>query len=185
MDYPRKKTWNVIEKAKHSTWARIRGMSKNAAMLHYTQAVQQLKTGGSATTTSRDDSTEILLDEDMMMVEGAEGLMGNTNPSSMANNEEDNGDGYKYQGQELTLAQQVLRTASQNNVTMRAVQLEQNPELANHRDKDGQSALHLTAEKGAAQALELLLQAGADGNAADADGITCLQATSLSASSRD
>jgi acyl-CoA-binding protein len=170
MDQPQH-TWNVVERAKHSSWARIRGMSKNAAMLHYIQAIQQLQTGSSTdNATTADDGMEMLM-EDM---EGAEGLMGNTKPSSMANNEEDNGDGY--QGQDLTLAQQVLRAASQNNVTILAALLERNPELANHRDEDGQSALHLAADKGASQALELLLQAGADGNAADADGITCLHA---------
>jgi acyl-CoA-binding protein len=173
--------WKVVERAKYNSWNRIRGMTKKDAMIHYIDAVQQLqqqqpttKSGGTLTSATTNDSMDLLLDDDM---EGVEGLMGNTKPSSLANNKDDDTgeDGYP-QGQELTVAQQVLRAASQNNVSTLASLLQQNPALVQFRDDDGQSALHLAADKGAVQALEFLLQAGADGNAADDDGITCLQA---------
>ncbi|CAB9512210.1 Diazepam-binding inhibitor-like 5 [Seminavis robusta] len=167
--------FNIVEKAKHSAWCRARGMNKNVAMLHYIEAVQQLQTNG-----SMDHGGGV--DGDLNDIEGIDllddfpidgGGLGNK-PSSLATNAEDSGDGYN--GQELTLAQTVLRAASQNDAKELQSLLKQYPELVNHRDEDGQSALHLAADKGASEALKALMDAGADVNAADGDGITVLHA---------
>ena len=166
---------NVVENAKYDSWARIRGMSRNSAMIHYLEAVQHLQQShGNLENKNQTGSSNADSSMEDLDMDGAEGLMGNTRPSSLANNEDDDGDGYH--GQDLTLEQQMLRAASQNDVTTLSSILRQHPELIHHKDEDGQSALHLAADKGASQALELLLQAGANVNAADADGITCLHA---------
>jgi len=147
----------IVEKAKYSAWSKLRGMSRTQAMLHYIEAVQQLKHNGSVDTDDMDDVDEL--------------AFGGPKPSTLASlmDEEE-------EGKILTNEQQFFQSASKNNVKELERILSENPKAFEHRDEDGQTALHIAADKGALDALNALLKAGADGNAADGDGITVLQA---------
>ena len=164
---------NLVEKAKYSAWERLRGMNTTQAMIHYIEGVQQLLRHG-----SMDDAQPGMggmegLDLDVMVDDlPLEGGLGNK-PSTLADSEGSEGFGDR---SNMTIEQKLLRAASENNRAELEQILRQKPELANHRDEDGQSACHLAADKGATDALNLLLDAGADGSAADDDGITVLHA---------
>lgn len=163
-------TAGIVEKAKYSAWNRVRGMTATQAMVHYIEAVQQLRQHGSVDTTGV--AAEGLDAEELdFMDELSSGFA--SKPSSLANNPEDEDD---YAGKDLTAAQKLLRAAGRNDVGEIKSILAEDPDLIDHRDEDGQSALHLAADKGAADALKVLMEFGADGNAADGDGITVLQA---------
>lgn len=159
-------SFNMVERAKYSAWERLRGMGATIAMLHYIEAVENLKNGR----LHKDGLMGGMEDMEEMDL----GQMMGSKPSSLANNAEDDGDGY--QGKDLTTGQKLLRASAHNNAEEIKSILKAYPELIRHRDEDGQSALHLAADKGAADALKVLTELGADANAADGDGITVLQA---------
>lgn len=162
---------NIVAKAKRSAWARLRGMNTTNAMIHYIEGVQQLLKTGSIDTDDTDDTTNNLLeglDDDIL--DGGGGMMGST-PSTLVDSVEGFGD-----RNGMTLEQKLLRAASENDTIELERVLNENPNLINHRDDDGQSALHLAADQGATDALLFLLEAGANVSAADDDGITVLHA---------
>ena len=165
-------TAGIVENAKHSAWDRVRGMTATEAMAHYIQAVRTLLENGSVDREGLDlagmDAEALDFFNDL----SSGGGLGNK-PSSLANSPDDDDDD---DDQRLSLAQKLLRAAGRNNVEEIKSILAKNPELIDHRDEDGQSALHLAADKGAVDALNVLMESGADGNAADGDGITVLQA---------
>ena len=167
---PKSFSMNLVEKAKFSAWERLRGMNTTQAMIHYIEGVQQLLRHG-----SMDTQGGIGMDDLDGMVDDLplEGGLGNKPSTLAADSEENEGFGDR---RTMTIEQKLLRAASENNKTELEKILLEKPELANHRDEDGQSALHLAADKGATDALNILLEAGADGSAADDDGITVLHA---------
>lgn len=157
---------NLVEKAKFSAWERLRGMNTTQAMIHYIEGVQQLLRHG-----SMDNAGGMGGLDEMIGDLPLEGGLGNK-PSTLA---EEGSQGFGDRAT-MTIEQKLLRAASENNSAELEKILQQKPELANHRDEDGQSACHLAADQGATDALNLLLDSGADGSAADDDGITVLHA---------
>ena len=151
---------NFVDKAKFTAWSRLRGMSRTNAMMHYMEAVQQLILHGSM------DSEG---DEDVDALDMGGGF-GNKPSTMMMVDEEDD------DKKDLTPGQKLLKAAGQNDVDLLKRLLTDYPALIKHKDEDGQTPLHLAADKGAMDALKALLEAGANGNAADGDGITVLQA---------
>ena len=179
---------NLVAKAKLSAWERLRGMSTTQAMIHYIEGVQQLSRHGSIDTSNDDENDDD--DDDDLPLEGGLGNKPSTlidYDSEQEQEQQGPAEGGLLGGKTTNInsvmtkiEQKLLRAASENNKPELEQILKSKPELVHHRDKDGQSACHLAADKGAIDALKLLLDLGADGSAADDDGITVLHAAVIS-----
>ncbi|MEI6670223.1 MAG: ankyrin repeat domain-containing protein [Acidobacteriota bacterium] len=71
-------------------------------------------------------------------------------------------------------ADDVFTALSQGDMTRISVCLKAKPELANARDKDGQTPLHIAARRGMADTALLLVKMGADPTLRNAEGRTAI-----------
>ena len=178
----------VVEQAKHSSWAKMRGIPVPMAITHYVAAVQHFAEQGAASTSTHQQATE----DDSVdgasentsddMTGGAMGPVPVSRPAMI-----DNGgmDGDAEDDNDLQV--KLLRAAGKNDLTALMDLLKEIHTTSsttgsgeslnvNYQDELGQTALHLAADKGSVECCIALIEAGANVNAADHDGISVLQA---------
>lgn len=145
----------VVARAKHNSWSNFHGMPQHEAMAYYIKAVKEFGDGNSIPNE----------EEDLQLPSSGLGLK----PSQLIDNAEDetNDDG--------SLEAKLLKAASSKNLTLMKELIEQGVDF-NHADDNGETALHLCADRGMVDGVAYLLQLGADPNVADNDGISVLQA---------
>jgi len=150
-------SWNIIkEQAKHTTWSRLIGFPRETAAAKYIALVEELE--------ARDENY-VPKDQDGL----ASGLFAPTvSRPAMENGGYENGDD--------SPESQLLLAASENDVTTLEGLLEMGVDVNYQDSQDGQTAMHLAADKGSIQCVEKLLQHGANASAKDHDGISVLQA---------
>ena len=142
---------SVSDQSKHHAWSQYRNMASDTArQLYVAKAHELLAKGGSGT---KADS----------------GAMGGVGVSSMplapaAVDEHD-----------MTVEERLFAAAGDNDVVKLGAILKTGIDV-NVTDDGGQTALHMAADAGANETLELLLKHGADEKAADHYGISVLQA---------
>ena len=166
----------VVEQAKHSAWAKMRGIPVAMAMTHYLAAVQHFVEASAAASTTGGEAEESS-EEDLT------GVMG---PGVVSRPAIDNGgiiDGDDGEDNDVQL--RLLRAAGKNDLTALIELLTNEPTVnVNHQDESGQTALHLAADKGSVECCIALIEAGSNVNSADHDGISVLQAAVIAGNVR-
>ena len=151
--------FDVIGHAKYEAWLKFKGMPVEAAMRSYIQVVMEFR---SADTSIMEYETEEL---DMF------NAMGNKPSTLMMENE--------YEDSTAVVVTPLLLQAAQSGDLQQvkeALLLKRDESTVNTRDDSGQTALHFAADRGYSDIVVELLNAGADPNATDLEGIGVLQA---------
>jgi acyl-CoA-binding protein len=152
--------FNVIGHAKYEAWLKFKGMPVEAAMRSYVQVVTEFSS--SATTVMEYETEEL----DMF------NAMGNKPSTLMMEHE--------YEDSAAVVVTPLLVQAAQSGdlqqIREALALLDKDESTVNTRDDSGQTALHFAADRGCSDIVVELLNAGADPNAADLEGIGVLQA---------
>ena len=148
--------FDVVQHAKYEARLKFQGMPCDDAMNMYIQIVREF-----STCTEMEYETQEL---DMFNAMGAK-------PSTLAN---------EYEQEDSTTTIPLLKAARDGNVHALKEALQQmngkTSTIVSTADESGQTALHFAADRGNCQVVELLLDAGANPNATDLEGIGVLQA---------
>lgn len=144
----------MAEQAKFAAWNDLRGMEPIVALKHYVAAVKEF---------SNDSPTEDMSDTSDEYGVGA-GFASVSRPVDLQ-------DTYVSDG---TLESRLLENANDLQ-TLRTI-LSNNNVNVRYTDDSGQTALHMAADAGNLECVELLVSSGCDINAADQDGISVLHA---------
>ena len=198
--------WNIMaEKAKYDAWTRMRAIPIHAAIDHYVTAVthfcssvpsqqqsqdQQSVSGNSNGDEDDEDDTITSYSEsgDIMETIFAPATVSRPGIENGGfNYDDDDENDVRNGGQEnngnLSMEVQLLHAVGRNSFESVQRILNQvddnnnNPVVdVNYSDETGQTALHLAADKGNVEIVQLLIQAGGNVNAIDHDGISVLQA---------
>jgi acyl-CoA-binding protein len=181
------KKWNIIEEnAKYQAWNKNRGMSTEAAAFHYITAIEHFESITADWERCDSDSDDDEDDNDGEKDPMGPGAVSRPVMKEFENNDtfdDDDNNGCK------TIESQFFRAASNDDIeTIRKLlsttsDINDNNESStttiidiNYRDPMGQTALHIAADKGCFNIIQLLIQEyGADVNATDDDGISVLQ----------
>ncbi len=194
---------NVVATAKYSAWGKFRGVPKQFAMRKYCEVVQHFAIGGessfrNSSSGGKDENADFIydevdenckLDEDGCPIEdddvlnGKKGENGTDDPIMtgmgirqsvpLVKNSTNN--------REMGSSPEIrLRNAAiSSNVTELRRAIDDEADV-NDGDETGQTALHFAADKGSLDCVRILVEAGANVNATDEDGIGVLQ-TAISA----
>mmetsp|Transcript_52168 Transcript_52168/g.110878 ORF Transcript_52168/g.110878 Transcript_52168/m.110878 type:complete len:393 (+) Transcript_52168:98-1276(+) len=182
---------SVVAYAKYDSWGKFKGLPKQFAMKKYCEVVYHFSTGGksafcdgkgdeNADVTYDDDDDQRDLDEDGCPVNEDGGDLGDTvtgmglRPSTLSGSL-DTGP----QNKICSTPEQRLRDAAMSNDVASLQEIMGGECDKNGGDEAGQTALHFAADRGSIECLKLLVEAEANVNAADCDGIGVLQ-TALS-----
>jgi acyl-CoA-binding protein len=186
--------WNPVARAKHQAWSKFKDTSRDQAKMMYVHAFATMIGDHSSTATAPTGAAATLREQStydaMEDMEDDMDVFGNgmgVRPS-MPTGEEDDSDSDSDSEKDDDDRSQPLHHHPLHSVARRgdAEQLRQllassqgssdhNNSHIDECDKSGQTALHLAADQGNDECVQLLLQAGANPNAADLDGITVLQ----------
>jgi acyl-CoA-binding protein len=195
---------NIVAYAKHTSWGKFAGISKQAAMVNYIQAAKHFQQqGGSDPQALADENADIVYDEDDEEEIDYDNDDDDTNgksdydplnggmsmkPSTLASTSEDENDATPADISNMSLAQKLRHAASQNDMDLLKSCLEEHTKTSESsseetegnnldvRDEIGQSALHFAADRNSLEVLETLIKNGANVNSADVEGISVLQA---------
>ncbi len=152
--------FNVIGHAKYEAWLKFKGMPVEAAMRSYVQVVTEFSS--SATSVMEYETEEL----DMF------NAMGNKPSTLMMEHE--------YEDSAAVVVTPLLVQAAQSGdlqqIREALALLDKDESTVNTRDDSGQTALHFAADRGCSDIVVELLNAGADPNATDLEGIGVLQA---------
>lgn len=159
--------FQVVEHAKFEGWLKFKGMPCEAAMLSYIQVVQEF----SSPTHPMEYETEEL---DMFNAMGAR-------PSTLASQQEEEND-----DSTITPLQRAAQDGNLKDIkqVLENTADDDTPTTVNTADESGQTALHFAADRGHAEIVQTLLEAGANANAADLEGISVLQAAVIAGHSK-
>ncbi|KAL7552141.1 hypothetical protein ACHAWF_015351 [Thalassiosira exigua] len=178
---------NVVAYAKYDAWGKFCGLPEQFAMKKYCEVVYHFVNGGESSFGKGDDNADVVYDEDKpadldedgcpITKEEAEGMpMGmGLKPSTLLGH----ADGGSRKETGSTPEARLRDAAISNDAPALREALEAVSDVDN-TDEAGQTALHFAADRGSVECLRLLIEAGADPNATDCDGIGVLQ-TALSA----
>jgi acyl-CoA-binding protein len=181
---------NVVARAKYDAWKKFQGLPQQFAMEQYCKVVYHFANGGASSFQQavadenadvvyhdQDDDDETELDEDGCPIHqdqsdvdysGMMGIRQSTLSSSVPNKQ--------IQPSSSTSSPEVcLRNAALSSDKVMLEDAINNGADINDPDEIGQTALHFAADKGCIDCLNLLLNAGANVNAIDQDGIGVLQ----------
>mmetsp|Transcript_10247 Transcript_10247/g.21387 ORF Transcript_10247/g.21387 Transcript_10247/m.21387 type:complete len:423 (-) Transcript_10247:510-1778(-) len=194
---------NVVATAKYNAWGKFRGVPKQFAMRKYCEVVHHFANGGESSFRNiingeRDENADVVYDEDdencnldedgCPIGEGGapngradeNGIhdpimmgMGIRQSMPLAKNLSNN--------KEMGSSPEILlrNAAISTNVTELKRAIDDGADV-NDGDETGQTALHFAADKGSLDCVRFLVEAGANVNAKDEDGIGVLQ-TAISA----
>lgn len=179
------RSYDVVGTAKYNAWKKLQGMSKSSAMqlyidkamlVEFTASMQEDGYGDDG-----DGSDEM---EDAVMDFGG---MGNK-PSTLNYDDDENGNGAKAAAS-AAKEHPLHEAAMSGNLEDLKQLLQPNSSDVggktttvdpNGRDRSGQTALHLCADRGNLDCLDLLMRSGAEIDIGDLDGITPLQTAVIS-----
>jgi len=171
------RSYDMVGKAKYDAWKKLQGMSKSSAMQLYIDKAMLVEFTASMQDDGNDDYDYDEMEDAIMDIGG----LGNK-PSTLNydDDEQDTGDGTDSNPlHEAALAgnleefKQLLEASSKDENCEKFVD-------PNGQDSTGQTALHLCADRGHFDCLDLLIQSGAQVDIGDQDGITPLQAAVVS-----
>ena len=187
--------WNIMaEKAKYDAWIRMRDIPIDAAIDHYVTAVahfcsavplQPKSNCGDKdddfdeddTITSYSESSDVVMEAVFAPATVSRPGIENGGIDYDENDRTDVRNGGAENGNNISLEVQLLHAVGRNS--LESVQNILNQAMVvnvNYSDETGQTALHLAADKGNTEVVQLLLKSGGNVNAADHDGISVLQA---------
>ena len=187
--------WNIMaEKAKYDAWIRMRDIPIDAAIDHYVTAVahfcsavplQPKSNCGDKdddfdeddTITSYSESSDVVMEAVFAPATVSRPGIENGGIDYDENDKTDVRNGGAENGNNISLEVQLLHAVGRNS--LESVQNILNQAMVvnvNYSDETGQTALHLAADKGNTEVVQLLLKSGGNVNAADHDGISVLQA---------
>lgn len=162
------KNWSFREQTKRVAWENLRGMPKQVAQAMYISATNDM---GSV----RDEDRDAFFSDDASNRNraGNRGLLSSGFSHSVSllgveNGEDDKNLQADSQGNRL------LAAASSSNESELASLLEEGVDV-DYQDSSGQTALHLSSDKGSLPCINLLLKHGANVNLQDSDGVSALQ----------
>ena len=180
---------NVVARAKYDAWKKFQGLPQQFAMEQYCKVVYHFANGGASSFQDGDtdenadvvyhdqDDDETELDEDGCPIHqdqsevdysGMMGIRQSTLSSSVPNKQ--------IQPNSSSSSPEVcLRNAALSSDKAMLEDAINNGADINDPDETGQTALHFAADKGCIDCINLLLNAGANVNAIDQDGIGVLQ----------
>jgi acyl-CoA-binding protein len=179
--------------AKFAAWRRCAGMSSRRAAAEYVAAAERLLSpleegapSPTSSTTNASSSSSSPAEELIGSTDGGVGVGGNVVPGGpavsrpMVDLDEEGGTGDGGRGDDPAVAR-LLRAAANDDVgAIRELLLAcagEDDLDVNCTDGDGQTALHMAADRGGAEAVRVLLhEFGADPRASDGQGITALHA---------
>ena len=181
---------NVVTRAKYDAWKKFTGLPKEFAMQKYCEVVYHFVNGGVSSFGENEDddnNADVVypddedVDEDGCPIHQDDddiddsldlGMMGirqstlsNVLPSNKLQSNEELGSSPEIR----------LRNAALSSDKVALEQAIQEGANLNDADESGQTALHFSADKGCIDCMRLLLNAGANVNATDQDGISVLQ----------
>ncbi len=187
--------WNIMaEKAKYDAWTRMRDIPIDAAIDHYVTAVahfcsavplQPKSDCGSRdedydeddTITSYSESSDVVMEAVFAPATVSRPGIENGGIDYDDNDKNDVRNGGAENYDNISLEVQLLHAVGRNSFESVQNILNQAPVgNVNYFDETGQTALHLAADKGNMEIVQLLVNAGGNVNAADHDGISVLQA---------
>jgi acyl-CoA-binding protein len=171
---PKPKTWNIMEEtAKYMAWCKLRSMPREAAALNYIEMVESFK--DIMDWEKQDDEYD---DDDNDDVGNGMGPGAVSRPVELLSENDHYDDAVGADGNSSDESQ-LLRAASENDIRTihRILQQSNSVVTVDHADPTGQTALHLAADKGSLDAVQVLIeQYHANVNSVDKDGISILQA---------
>ena len=187
--------WNIMaEKAKYDAWIRMRDIPIDAAIDHYVTAVAHFCSAvplqpksdcgdkdddfdEDDTITSYSESSDVVMEAVFAPATVSRPGIENGGIDYDENDKTDVRNGGAENGNNISLEVQLLHAVGRNS--LESVQNILNQAMVvnvNYSDETGQTALHLAADKGNTEVVQLLLKSGGNVNAADHDGISVLQA---------
>ena len=183
---------HVVERAKYDAWGKCINMSKEEAMIRYIDAVQQLrqpKMSMSQAEMDALDNADIVYSDDESEISTDEETDMNENKSKV-NSKDEAMSGLGLQPSTLILSSADAETsasnskypihqaASEGNIQLIKSFIESSSssslDLINEQDEEGQTPLHLAADRGYLDVVSFLIENGANVNAIDNDGFTAL-----------
>ncbi|KAL9182175.1 hypothetical protein ACHAXT_012827 [Thalassiosira profunda] len=179
---------NVVASAKYDAWGKFTGLPREFAMKKYCEVVYHFSSGGQSSFGDGegvdnddlvyDDDGDKQLDEDGCPVNAGddEGVM-----SGMGIRQSTlSGNAAEAQKEGGSTPEARLRNAAMSNDVAALRESLEGVSDMDDADESGQTALHFAADRGSEDCLKALIEAGANLNATDVDGIGVLQ-TALSA----
>jgi acyl-CoA-binding protein len=168
---PKLESWNILkESMKYNAWCQYRGRSCHDATIHYIAFVRHLESLSDWEKLDHDDDND---DEDEDGVIGSVAVsrpIDSIIPFDVNDHYDDIVDGT------TSIGSQLLKAASENDVMTTRTILQNDPNLINHTDPTGQTALHIAADKGCLDVIQSLIEEyNADVDVMDEDGISVLQ----------
>jgi len=160
--------WSIRGQAKRVAWENLRGMPKQVAQAMYISATNGI---GSA----RDEDGDELFSDDASNRSrgGNRGLLSSGFSHAVSLPGVENGENDKNL-QADSQGNRLLAAASNSNESDLSSLLEEGVDV-DYQDSSGQTALHLSSDKGSLPCINLLLKHGANVNLQDNDGVSALQ----------
>ena len=181
---------NVVAYAKYDAWGKFKGIPKQFAIRKYCEVVYHFANGGKSAYSDEkegdnadivyDESSESVIDEDGCPINEDDDMGGimtggmGLKPSTMAAVNA-HANQQKEETDIITPEMYLRYSAMDNNVAGLEEALKNDECNINGADEQGQTALHFAADKGSVDCIKLLIEAGANINAIDCDGIGILQ----------
>ncbi|CAJ1934559.1 unnamed protein product [Cylindrotheca closterium] len=181
------RSYDLVKTAKYDAWKKLQGMSKSSAMQLYIDKAMLVEFTASMQDDGYDDADADADEmEDAVMDIGGMGMKPSTlnyDDDDDDDDENDNKNGGNAAAREhplheaamsgnLEALKELLRSSNSSDG--------ENSVDPNGQDSSGQTALHLCADRGNLDCLDLLIEAGAEIDIGDQDGITPLQTAVIS-----
>jgi acyl-CoA-binding protein len=190
---------NIISWKKFSAWRKFYNMPRHFAMMKYIEVVEHFQS-----VEKLESKYDISSAGQMCEGGGSEAVLEMMNDGdidygdessvdlSESSSNSDKSNSHKYVADEIQFGikqstidctfeevyqedANVIRAATTGDINLLSQLLLSGVDV-NQRDENGQTALHMAADKGMIECVRFLLQAGADPNATDKDGISVLEA---------
>jgi len=199
---------NVVAWKKHEAWSKFDGMPRHFAMMKYIEVVEHFmekgnETGSASTATGGDSMMEMMSDQEDIVYSDEEDVefsdeddinrvTGSVHSSERNMNNADLSDNLSMGARQSTLVTGGIpedplagETTILHAAMLGEIELLKQHILSgnvNEVDENGQTALHMAADKGNNECVKILLEAGAHPNAADKEGINVLEAAVIGGS---
>eukprot|EP00526_Cylindrotheca_closterium_P017560 CAMPEP_0113642730 /NCGR_PEP_ID=MMETSP0017_2-20120614/22450_1 /TAXON_ID=2856 /ORGANISM="Cylindrotheca closterium" /LENGTH=311 /DNA_ID=CAMNT_0000554173 /DNA_START=132 /DNA_END=1064 /DNA_ORIENTATION=- /assembly_acc=CAM_ASM_000147 len=182
------RSYDMVGTAKYNAWKKLQGMSKSSAMQLYIDKAMLVEFTASMQGDGNDDDDDADEMEDAVMDIGGMGNKPSTLNFDDSDEENDDNDANTAKDHPLheaamsgkleELKQLLLQKSNNNN----SDDGENDGAMMdpNGQDSTGQTALHMCADRGNLDCLNLLIESGAEVDIGDQDGITPLQTAVIS-----